>query len=42
LIAAIAMAAVIIVIIDLDRFRRGLIRASQKQMLELRNTLAKY
>jgi hypothetical protein len=42
LIASIAIAAVILVIIDLDRPQRGLIRVSQKQMLELHDSLAKY
>jgi hypothetical protein len=41
-IASISIAAVIIAIIDLDRPRRGLIKVSQKQMIELRNSLAKY
>lgn len=41
-VACIAIAAVIIVIIDLDRPRRGLIRVSEKQMIELRDSLAKY
>lgn len=42
LIASISIAAVILVIIDLDRPYRGLIRVSQKQMIELRESLAKY
>jgi len=39
--ASILIAAVIIVIIDLDRPRRGLIRVSQQRMVELRDTLEK-
>lgn len=40
LVASILIAAVILVIIDLDRPRRGLIRVSQQRMLDLRNNLA--
>jgi hypothetical protein len=41
-IASFAIAAVILVIIDLDRPHRGLIKVSQKQMTELRHSLANY
>ena len=40
--ASILIASVILVIIDLDRPRRGLIRVSQTRMVELRNSLANY
>ena len=39
--ASILIAAVILVIIDLDRPRRGLIKVSQQRMIDLRNSLAK-
>jgi len=39
-VASILIAAVIFVIIDLDRPRRGLIRVSQARMLELRDSMA--
>jgi hypothetical protein len=42
LMASILIAAVILVIIDLDRPRRGLIRISQQRLVELRDSLAKY
>ena len=40
--ASILIASVILVIVDLDRPRRGLIRVSQDRMVELRDSLAKY
>jgi hypothetical protein len=40
-VSSILIAAVIVVIIDLDRPRRGLIRVSQQRMVELRDTLEK-
>lgn len=40
--ASILIASVILVIVDLDRPRRGLIRVSQDRMVELRESLAKY
>lgn len=40
--ASILIASVILVIIDLDRPRRGLIRVSQTRMVELRDSLANY
>lgn len=40
--ASILIATVILVIVDLDRPRRGLIRVSQDRMLELRQSLAQY
>jgi hypothetical protein len=40
--ASILIASVILVIVDLDRPRRGLIRVSQDRMVELRQSLAKY
>lgn len=42
LVASILIAAVILVIIDLDRPRRGLIKVSQQRMVDLRNSLANY
>jgi hypothetical protein len=42
LMASILIAAVIMVIIDLDRPRRGLIKVSQQRMLDLKDSLAKY
>jgi hypothetical protein len=39
--ASILIAAVILVIVDLDRPRRGLIRVSQQRMVDLRDSLAK-
>jgi hypothetical protein len=38
-VASVLIAAVIIVIIDLDRPRHGLIRVSQKRLVELRDSL---
>jgi hypothetical protein len=40
--ASILIATVILVIIDLDRPRRGFIQVSQNRMVELRQSLAKY
>jgi hypothetical protein len=40
--ASILIASVVLVIIDLDRPRRGLIRVSQQRMVELRDSLTKY
>lgn len=40
--ASILIASVILVIVDLDRPRRGLIRVSQTRMVELRDSLANY
>jgi hypothetical protein len=42
IILAIIIAAVILVIIDLDRPRAGLIKVSQQRMIDLRDSLAKY
>ncbi len=39
--AAVLIAAVILVIIDLDRPRRGLIKVSQQRLIELRDSLSK-
>jgi hypothetical protein len=39
---AIIIAAVIMVIIDLDRPHAGLIKVSQQRMIDLRDGLAKY
>ena len=40
--ASVLIAAVILVIIDLDRPRRGLIKVSQQRMVELRDSLNRY
>jgi len=42
IILAIIIAAVIMVIIDLDRPHAGLIKVSQQRMIDLRDGLAKY
>lgn len=42
LMASMLIAAVILVIIDLDRPREGLIRVSQQRMMDLRHNLANY
>ncbi len=42
IVSAIIIAAVIMVIIDLDRPRTGLIKVSQQRMLDLRDSLSKY
>ncbi len=42
LVASTLIAAVILVIIDLDRPRRGLIRVSQQRMLDLQQSLGRY
>ena len=42
IILSILIAAVILVIIDLDRPRMGLIKVSQQRMIDLRDSLSKY
>jgi hypothetical protein len=42
MVSSILIAAVIMVIIDLDRPRQGLIRVSQQRMIDLRNSLKDY